>query len=88
LSVDPLAEKYPNMGGYVYCANNPVRFVDPDGKEIKPVGTAQEIKRINSALAIVAKTNPCCPEAVINDRSSSAVGSAAAVLSLAGCACY
>lgn len=32
LSVDPLAEKYPNIGSYVYCANNPVKYVDPDGR--------------------------------------------------------
>jgi RHS repeat-associated protein len=32
-SVDPLAEKYPNMGSYVYCADNPVKYVDPDGKK-------------------------------------------------------
>jgi RHS repeat-associated protein len=30
--VDPLVEKYPNVGGFVYCNNNPVRFVDPDGR--------------------------------------------------------
>jgi len=34
LSVDPLAEKYPNMGGYVYCANNPIKFIDIEGKDI------------------------------------------------------
>ena len=33
--VDPLAEKYPNIGGYVYCTSNPVTLIDPDGKEIK-----------------------------------------------------
>ena len=33
--VDALAEKYPNMGGYVYCVENPVKFVDPDGNIIK-----------------------------------------------------
>ena len=31
--VDALAEKYPNKGGYVYCAGNPVRLVDPDGND-------------------------------------------------------
>ena len=31
--VDALAEKYPNMGGYVYCAGNPVKLVDPDGND-------------------------------------------------------
>ena len=29
--VDPLAEKYPTVGGFVYCIGNPVCLVDPDG---------------------------------------------------------
>ena len=32
-SVDALTEKYPNMGGYVYCAGNPIRLIDPDGND-------------------------------------------------------
>jgi len=31
ISVDPLAEKYPNVSSYVYCHNNPVNMIDPDG---------------------------------------------------------
>ncbi len=31
---DPLAEKYYSISPYVYCANNPVNMVDPDGKEV------------------------------------------------------
>ena len=34
LSVDPLSDKYPGSSPYVYCANNPVRLVDVDGREI------------------------------------------------------
>ncbi|GJM65014.1 RHS repeat-associated core domain-containing protein [Persicobacter diffluens] len=34
LSVDPLAEKYPRLSSMAYCANNPVNFIDPDGREI------------------------------------------------------
>ena len=34
LSVDPLSDKYPGVSPYVYCANNPVRLVDPDGRDI------------------------------------------------------
>ena len=33
LSVDPLAEKYPNVGSYVYCAGSPVKYIDPDGAQ-------------------------------------------------------
>jgi len=32
-SVDPLAEKYPNYSPYVYCKNNPVLYIDPDGRD-------------------------------------------------------
>ena len=31
-SLDPLCEKYYHISPYVYCANNPIMFVDPDGE--------------------------------------------------------
>jgi len=31
LSVDPMADKYPSLSPYAYCAWNPVKMVDPDG---------------------------------------------------------
>lgn len=34
ISVDPLAEKYPNISPYVYCINNPINVIDPDGRDI------------------------------------------------------
>ena len=30
---DPLQHKYPEVSPYVYCNGNPVRYVDPDGRE-------------------------------------------------------
>lgn len=34
LSVDPLFEKYAGMSPYNYCAGNPVKLVDPDGRSL------------------------------------------------------
>ena len=36
LSVDPMADKYPSMSPYNYCAWNPVKLVDLDGREFDP----------------------------------------------------
>ncbi|MBR1550556.1 MAG: RHS repeat-associated core domain-containing protein, partial [Bacteroidales bacterium] len=33
LSVDPMADKYPNISPYAYCAWNPVKLVDLDGMD-------------------------------------------------------
>ena len=33
LSVDPMADKYPNSSPYNYCMWNPVKLVDPDGRQ-------------------------------------------------------
>lgn len=29
--IDPLAEKYPGVSPHVYCLDNPVLYVDPNG---------------------------------------------------------
>ena len=34
LSVDPMSDKYPSISPYAYCAWNPLRLVDPAGKDI------------------------------------------------------
>ena len=35
LSVDPMADKYPGLSPYAYCAWNPVKLVDPDGRMVE-----------------------------------------------------
>lgn len=40
LSMDPLAGKYPFASPYNFALNNPIYFVDPDGRMIKPFGNA------------------------------------------------
>ena len=34
LSVDPISDKYPSVSLYAYCMWNPVKLVDPDGREV------------------------------------------------------
>ncbi len=48
LSVDPMSDKYPSLSPYVYCADNPVKLVDPEGEDIVPSN-----KFINSTYFIV-----------------------------------
>lgn len=37
MTVDPLCEKYYWITPYAYCLNNPVKYIDPDGREVKAV---------------------------------------------------
>lgn len=37
LSVDPMMDKYPSLSPYNYCAWNPIKLVDPDGRKIRGV---------------------------------------------------
>ena len=37
--VDPLCEKYYNISPYAYCGNNPVKYIDPDGKKVELYAT-------------------------------------------------
>jgi RHS repeat-associated protein len=46
-SVDPLAEKYPSMSPFSYAANNPLIYIDPNGKEIEGVTAADAQKAQN-----------------------------------------
>ena len=49
LSVDPLVDKYIHLSPYMYCNGNPIMFVDPDGREVKPDGT-NELDMIRNSI--------------------------------------
>ena len=43
MSVDPLAEDYYETSPYVYCLNNPVNAVDPDGRGVDDINPLKEV---------------------------------------------
>jgi len=50
LSVDPMSDKYPSLSPYVYCADNPVKLVDPDGEEVSVFGDSENKNTIINSL--------------------------------------
>ena len=53
LSVDPMMDKYPNISSYAYCVWNPMKLVDPDGREIDDY----KLNTTNGSLILTKKTN-------------------------------
>jgi RHS repeat-associated protein len=59
-TMDPLCEKYPWVSPYAYCLNNPVNYIDPDGRDVWEInGTGEVVNRIKDktqdAFFMVAK---------------------------------
>ena len=52
LSVDPLSDKNPNTSPYSYCINNPIRLVDPDGRDWYESESGAVIHQNNDAKKI------------------------------------
>ena len=59
LSVDPMADKYPSISPYAYCAWNPVKLVDPNGCELDiPSSDNKNRKQTESdILSLVNESN-------------------------------
>ncbi|WP_232211119.1 RHS repeat-associated core domain-containing protein, partial [Prevotella conceptionensis] len=55
--VDALTEKYPSIGGYVYCAGNPVKLIDPDGEKLVLAGNRQERMKVLKFLQKLTNDN-------------------------------
>jgi RHS repeat-associated protein len=49
-TIDPLAEKYYSVSPYAYCLNNPVRYIDLNGREVRIFGDEEFKKQTFEAL--------------------------------------
>ena len=48
LSVDPMSDKYAYQSGYVYCGNNPIKVIDPNGEDEWEVNETGHIRYIHN----------------------------------------
>jgi len=48
-------EEYSNANPYVYCLQNPIIFMDPDGRDI--INADKRMKEKVDAVLVVAKSN-------------------------------
>lgn len=49
MSIDPHCEKYYWISPYAYCLNNPIKFIDPDGRDVYMIFYATSDARFQSA---------------------------------------
>ena len=59
LSVDPMADKYPSISPYAYCAWNPIKLVDPEGNDLEIPCKSDENHEASKRdiLSLVSKWN-------------------------------
>jgi len=55
LTQDPLQEKYYGISSYAFCAGNPLKFVDPDGRTLELTG---KIENISATIAVMNEFIP------------------------------
>ena len=56
LSVDPMADKYPSISPYAYCAWNPVKLVDPEGRDVWEVSEDGHVTRTSDDGGVKKQT--------------------------------
>ncbi len=73
LSIDPMADKYPGISPYAYCMWNPMKLVDPDGREWDPSALTQEQQnKLNKSVTYLCETSSIFKE-VYNTLTESEV---------------
>ena len=53
LSVDPMADKYPSLSPYTYCANNPIKIIDPSGDSCAVLLAGNRVGGLGHAAVLV-----------------------------------
>ena len=66
--VDALAEKYVSTGCYVYCIDNPVKFIDSDGNDIILIVWASHDGRIGHAGIAISNYKEVKSKVKVNGR--------------------
>jgi len=75
--IDPLAEKYYSISPYAYCGNSPIRFIDPNGKEIRIRGdekyrneTFNNLQQLSSSKLVLLKNGKVVEASLYKGKSS------------------
>ena len=55
-AVDPMSDKYPSLSPYAYCAWNPVKLVDLDGRDVWEVSNDGRIKKTSEKGGLKQQT--------------------------------
>ena len=57
LTVDPLVDKYLNISPYAYCNNNPLKYIDPEGRDTVDISYNSKTNHWDISNPIIAKGN-------------------------------